>query len=114
MNLQPLLLWVGLAACLASPLAQAQGPAKGPHAALECSSCHAAGVASVPSDQDCLKCHASRTALAQRTEKLNPAFNPHASHREDESCTSCHAIHGKSRFICNDCHGFSGPGTQMK
>lgn len=96
-------------------VAQAAGAAKGPHASLPCSNCHIEKVPSkAPDKAACLKCHGSYGQLAKKTEKLNPAFNPHYSHKGQEQCASCHSMHAKSQFICNDCHGFTGPGTEMK
>lgn len=62
----------------------------------------------------CMQCHVSYSELAKKTEKLNPSFNPHSSHKGHENCTNCHKMTTKSQLICNDCHGFTGPGTEMK
>lgn len=88
--------------------AQAAAPAmkiNGPHANLECSTCHQGGQFKAPAKETCLTCHQSYEAVAKRTEKLNP--NPHFSHRGQKDCASCHSMHGKSRLECNDCHNFN-------
>lgn len=55
--------------------------------------------------KDCLMCHQSYAAVAQKTAKLNP--NPHSNHRGEQNCTNCHSVKGKPHFECNDCHTFS-------
>ena len=50
----------------------------GPHASLDCTTCHANG---------------------------HP--NPHSNHRGEKDCNACHSMHGKSHFECNDCHNFA-------
>ncbi len=55
--------------------------------------------------QQCLMCHQSYEAVAQKTAKMNP--NPHSSHRGDQNCTNCHSVKGKPHFECNDCHSFN-------
>ncbi len=87
---------------------------KPPHNTFACNVCHVNGITQAPAKETCLSCHGPFEALAKQTEKLNPAFNPHNSHRGQEDCTNCHGVHRASTMICNDCHGFKGAGTQMK
>ena len=92
----------------------AQTAVKPPHQALECTACHTTSVPKTPEKSACLACHGSYAALAEKTATLNPAFNPHSSHRGQEDCASCHGVHKPSQLTCNDCHGFKGAGTDMK
>lgn len=109
------LIAAGALALLVAAGAQAAGAPKGSHANLPCTQCHVNGDMTVrPAMTTCLGCHGSYAALAERTAKLNPAFNPHLSHKGLENCTSCHGMHGEGQFICNDCHTFKGSGTVMK
>lgn len=55
--------------------------------------------------KDCLMCHQSYEAVAQKTEKMTP--NPHSSHRGQPECTNCHKVTAKPHFECNDCHAFN-------
>ena len=100
---------------LAAGAANAATLPKASHKDLPCATCHKGGdTTKKPTMDQCLACHGSYNDLAKRTEKLNPQFNPHLSHKGQEDCTSCHSMHGESHLICNDCHAFTGPGTQMK
>ncbi|WP_290166527.1 cytochrome c3 family protein [uncultured Parasutterella sp.] len=54
---------------------------------------------------DCLMCHQSYAAVAQKTAKMEP--NPHSNHRGEQNCTNCHSVKGKPHFECNDCHSFN-------
>lgn len=104
-----------LAAAVFAAAAQAQTmTVKPPHNTLACNVCHVNGTAQAPVKETCLSCHGPFAALAAKTEKLNPAFNPHNSHRGQEDCTTCHGVHRQSALACNDCHGFKGAGTLMK
>ena len=55
--------------------------------------------------KDCLVCHQSYQAVAQKTAKMNP--NPHSNHRGEQNCTNCHSVKGKPHLECNDCHTFA-------
>ena len=106
---------LAIAAMSFASFAQAQNMAvKPPHNTLACNVCHVNGISQAPTKETCLSCHGPFEALAKKTEKLNPAFNPHNSHRGQEECTTCHGVHRQSSLACNDCHGFKGAGTQMK
>ena len=77
----------------------------GSHASLKCETCHAGQAAkAAPSQKTCLKCHGSYEALAKKTAKAGEKFNPHDSHMGRVECTQCHSMHGKSHYICHDCH----------
>ena len=79
--------------------------AAGSHANLASTTCHTPTMQTMPTRDTCLTCHESYDKLAERTAKLTP--NPHASHRGAQNCTSCHSMHAKPRFECNDCHTFN-------
>lgn len=54
----------------------------------------------------CLSCHGSYEALADKTEKLTP--NPHRSHLGAVNCEECHKADSKqTELMCNQCHNFS-------
>lgn len=57
----------------------------------------------------CLGCHGSYPAIATATQRLTP--NPHASHKGDLPCASCHRAHQPSVDYCSSCHswGFRVP-----
>lgn len=80
-------------------------PLSGPHANLACTNCHQGSTFVAPKKETCFACHQSYSAVAKRTEKMNP--NPHFSHRGERECTACHSLHGKPHFECNDCHTFA-------
>ena len=52
----------------------------------------------------CLQCHQSYDALAEKTKNLEP--NPHKSHLGELRCTYCHSIHDTPKIHCNECHDF--------
>ena len=53
----------------------------------------------------CLKCHGSYDALAQKTASLEP--NPHKSHMGAVNCEECHrADAARPAMMCNQCHKF--------
>ena len=80
-------------------------PAKGPHAALPCTTCHSNESFKTPTKETCFQCHGSYEKIAARTAKMTP--NPHSSHRGEKDCSACHSMHSKSRLECNDCHNFA-------
>ena len=51
----------------------------GPHASLDCTTCHANGQFKAPAKETCFQCHQSYQTVAERTAKMNP--NPHSNHR---------------------------------
>lgn len=55
--------------------------------------------------QNCLACHKSFEAVAERTNKLEP--NPHNSHLGEVPCSDCHQGHKEYKNMCNDCHQFN-------
>ena len=77
----------------------------GPHASLDCTTCHANGQFKAPAKETCFQCHQSYQTVAERTAKMNP--NPHSNHRGEKDCNACHSMNGKSHFECNDCHNFA-------
>lgn len=98
-----------LVATVTAPVAMAAGQSAGaplaPHDAFQCAQCHSASVSQMPQTKDCLGCHGSESAVAERTAKLSP--NPHDSHRGSVDCTECHRAHDKQNILmCNDCHAF--------
>lgn len=99
-----------------SVYAQNTAPAKGSHAQIPCTTCHTqmTPTVAIPTTAQCQQCHGNFAQLAQKTAKLNPRFNPHDSHMGAVDCTTCHAMHKQSNLMCNDCHGFTGNGTEMK
>lgn len=108
MSLKQTLTAIALAAAFAACLpAHAAMPsaAKGPHAKVPCSMCHANGQMTAPKKETCFQCHQSYAAVAKKTQKVNP--NPHFNHRGEQECTNCHKMHTKSRVECNDCHTFN-------
>jgi hypothetical protein len=54
--------------------------------------------------KECLGCHESYAALAQRTAHLK--INPHQTHLGEEECSHCHKMHDKSPGLkyCTTCH----------
>ena len=54
----------------------------------------------------CLKCHVSYEALAERTKNVSP--NPHVSHQGAVNCEDCHKANlSKPVLMCNQCHNFT-------
>lgn len=56
----------------------------------------------------CLKCHKSYEALAERTKNVTP--NPHVSHQGAVNCEDCHKANKPAKSVelmCNDCHKFT-------
>jgi fumarate reductase flavoprotein subunit len=72
---------------------------------IDCDGCHneSPPKALVPT-KACLKCHGTYDDLAERTKKVDP--NPHASHRGDLPCETCHHAHKESVNRCGACHDF--------
>jgi hypothetical protein len=70
---------------------------------LTCQTCHPQGTGTPPTAATCLGCHGpAYTDLAAKTKALNP--NPHQSHLGEETCTTCHAVHGPFVYACGQCH----------
>jgi hypothetical protein len=73
---------------------------------LTCQSCHdSLPPTSTPTMALCLSCHGGTyAAVAAKTTSIVP--NPHASHRGEEPCTSCHRIHAPFEYMCTraGCH----------
>lgn len=93
MSLKQTLTAIALAAAFAACLpAHAAMPsaAKGPHAKVPCSMCHANGQMTAPKKETCFQCHQSYDAVAKKTQKVNP--NPHFNHRGEQECTNCHTF----------------------
>lgn len=87
MSLKQTLTAIALAAAFAACLpAHAAMPsaAKGPHAKVPCSMCHANGQMTAPKKETCFQCHQSYDAVAKKTQKVNP--NPHFNHRGEQEC----------------------------
>ena len=64
----------------------------GPHASLDCTTCHANGQFKAPAKETCFQCHQSYQTVAERTAKMNP--NPHSNHRGERiamPATACTA-----------------------
>ena len=56
----------------------------------------------------CLQCHQSYDALAEKTKNLEP--NPHKSHLGAVNCVECHKADKPSKqpeLMCNSCHNFT-------
>ncbi len=76
---------------------------------VTCSDCHLTDKPEKKAKiKECLQCHESYQAVAERTSELEP--NPHASHQGELRCNLCHKIHSEDTLYCNQCHGF----TQFK
>ncbi|HZK24103.1 MAG TPA: cytochrome c3 family protein [Oscillospiraceae bacterium] len=63
--------------------------------------------------EDCLQCHESYEALAERTADYTyegEQVNPHDSHLGEQECSSCHTMHQESSGInyCLSCHHEGG------
>ncbi len=69
-----------------------------------CQACHPKDAGTPPSTGECLACHGSYGALAEKTRAVKP--NPHDSHMGALRCTICHRGHQPARVFCNDCHTF--------
>lgn len=53
----------------------------------------------------CLQCHASYEALAEKTKDF--VVNPHYSHLGEVDCEECHLPNkNKAELMCNTCHKF--------
>lgn len=74
---------------------------------ITCDGCHKENPPKVlVPTEPCLQCHGGNyEKLAETTKKLDP--NPHASHRGDLSCESCHHAHKASVNYCGACHDFN-------
>jgi Cytochrome c3 len=95
-----------LALCLVPALARADARLVERHTAagVACAGCHREApppAAAAPSV--CVSCH-GYAAVAAKTAKDEP--NPHASHRGDLPCDSCHHVHKPSVDFCVQCHDF--------
>jgi cytochrome c nitrite reductase small subunit len=70
--------------------------------------------------EECLRCHASYTALASRTRNLKGpdgfalGRNPHDSHWGQLDCGICHKMHRASVDLCAGCHGFADTKSAWK
>ncbi|WP_158262698.1 cytochrome c3 family protein [Photobacterium sanctipauli] len=77
---------------------------------LECANCHdnaKEGEYKRLETEDCLQCHKSREAVADRTQFMDVNLtNPHNSlhDRLDLDCYECHAEHKPSQNLCSFCH----------
>jgi hypothetical protein len=74
---------------------------------VTCNNCHKeiSSKSLVPTET-CLKCHGGNyEALAEKTKKVDP--NPHASHKGDLGCESCHHVHKESVDRCGACHDYN-------
>ncbi len=79
-------------------------------AGISCEDCHGVKTPSKEAtEEQCLSCHESRDAVAERTGGDDP--NPHFGHDESISCGDCHKEHEDSVLYCDDCHqwGYSTP-----
>lgn len=57
---------------------------------------------------ECLKCHQSYDALAEKTKNVVP--NPHMSHLGAVNCVECHKADKPAKqpeLMCNSCHNFT-------
>jgi fumarate reductase flavoprotein subunit len=89
-----------------------QPPGNGPllqkHLGLgvTCNQCHKeAPPSEMVRTPQCLTCHVSFDALAERLEGKGQA-NPHGSHNGDVPCDRCHHVHRASENFCSSCHQF--------
>lgn len=71
---------------------------------VACTVCHGPDMKNpeLPDETTCIKCH-PKTAVAEKTKKLNP--NPHAAPHNGD-CTLCHMQHEDPVNYCNQCHKF--------
>jgi hypothetical protein len=75
-------------------------------AGIACAGCHTESPpAKAVTTATCIGCHGAYTVIAAKTAKDDP--NPHASHRGDLPCESCHKVHKASVDFCAQCHDFS-------
>lgn len=102
--MKSLLCAAAAAAMLCLSTGAAAQMAKGPHQAMPCTQCHKDAKMSAPSQKTCLECHVSYAEVAKRT--ASAKVNPHDSHMGRVDCNECHKMHGKSQYICRDCHAF--------
>lgn len=74
-------------------------------AGLACNTCHQENPpAQAVATEVCTVCHGLGPDLAETTAEVEP--NPHASHKGDLACASCHRIHSASVDACADCHSW--------
>ncbi len=100
---------------LSAALAQSVGAdellaARHKAAGLACAGCHGEATPHAPgATAVCLNCHGSYAAIAAKTATSDP--NPHASHKGELPCESCHHAHKPSVDYCAQCHdwGFKVP-----
>lgn len=72
---------------------------------INCASCHGKTEPQQKvASEVCTSCHGNYAAIAAKTAKLDP--NPHASHRGDLPCETCHNAHKPSVDFCQQCHDF--------
>jgi hypothetical protein len=72
---------------------------------INCASCHGKTEPQATVESAvCATCHGAYAAIAVQTAKRDP--NPHASHRGDLPCESCHHAHKPSVDFCMQCHDF--------
>jgi hypothetical protein len=79
-------------------------------AGIACAGCHKETPPHVPVPTAvCMTCHGTYAAIAAKTANDTP--NPHASHKGDLPCESCHHSHKASVDYCAQCHdwGFKVP-----
>ena len=71
---------------------------------VKCNACHKSNVNDYVNNDQCLKCHKSYDALAEKTKDME--INVHQSaHFKNLECTSCHTSHTELKVFCEDCHG---------
>ena len=72
---------------------------------LACSACHMENPpAAAVGTEICTACHGLSAEIAERTAEIEP--NPHASHKGDLPCASCHRAHEPSVDACAGCHAW--------
>ncbi|WGW04114.1 cytochrome c3 family protein [Tropicibacter oceani] len=77
---------------------------------LDCTACHQGSAPpQAVGSAVCKTCHGTFDALANRTAEIEP--NPHASHKGEQACETCHRAHEPSVDACAQCHmwGFKVP-----
>ncbi|MFG5381754.1 cytochrome c3 family protein [Yoonia sp. R2-816] len=75
------------------------------YAGLSCMACHVENPPAQPvATETCTVCHGLGQSLAETTAEIEP--NPHASHKGDLPCASCHRMHGASVDACAGCHSW--------
>ena len=93
-----------LATISISSVAQVELKGKHKDLGMQCDICHQTKPRTEPDEAVCLRCHGERSAVKQRTAKLNP--NPHYGHDEGIECNACHKQHEASVLTCDQCHKF--------